>query len=145
MLEDCHSLKEFEKLLHAQIQGVSLVGQLHLTEEDGVKLGCIIREKVGKNIEDGTWELEKLFPTCLACFLVLKGHEEYESGNFWSSVWESLNLSKNAKWQGEWGETFIEFLKRNKLPSFDIEGAHRYVTSILVHGGIPNYCLNDFF
>jgi len=70
----CHSLKEFEKLLHAQIQGVSLVGQLHLTEEDGVKLGCLIREKVGKNIEDGTWELEKLFPTCLACFLVLKGH-----------------------------------------------------------------------
>jgi hypothetical protein len=77
--------------------------------------------------------------------LVFKGHEEYKSGDFWSSVWESLNLLKSTKWQREWGEVFIEFLKENKLPSFDIGGGHCYVTPILVHGGIPNYCLNDFF
>src|SRR3990170_1229525 len=145
MLEDCLSLSNCEKLLKAAIQGISLVGQIPLTEEDVDKLGSLIREKIQTNIKDGTWELEKLFPTCLVCFLVFKGHEEYKSGDFWSSVWESLNLPKNAKWQEEWGEAFIKFLKSKGLPCPDIEDAHRYVSRIVFHSGIPNYCLNDFF
>jgi hypothetical protein len=145
MLKDFGSLSECEKLLNPLLQQISLIGQLSLTEEDIDKLAKLIRDKIETDIKYGTWELKKLFPTCLACFLVFKGHEEYKSGDFWSSVWESLNLPKSTKWQGEWGEVFIEFLKENKLPSFDIGGGHRYVTPILVHGGIPNYCLNDFF
>ncbi|GEM_PF-4533748 len=144
MLEDCYNLRDCKKLLCPLIQQISLIGEIPLTEEDVDKLGRLIRETI-KTDKDGKWKLERFYQTCLACFLVFKGHEEYKSGDFWSSVWESLNLPESTKWQGEWGEVFIEFLKENKLPSFDIGGGHRYVTPILVHGGIPNYCLNDFF
>lgn len=145
MLEDCGSLSDCENQLKPLIQQISIIGQIPLTEEDIDKLCNLIKEKTETNIEEGTWELEKLFPTCFACFLVWKGHDEYRGGDFWSSVRESLNLPKDARWQREWGEAFIEFLKRSKLPFFYIEDAHRYVTPIVFHSGIPTYCLNDFF
>ena len=45
MLEDCLSLSNCEKLLKAAIQGISLVGQIPLTEEDINKLSRLIREE----------------------------------------------------------------------------------------------------
>ena len=45
MLEDCRSLKDCEESLKPWIQGISLVGQIPLTEEDINKLSRLIREK----------------------------------------------------------------------------------------------------
>ena len=145
MLEECQSLSDCEKLLETLILNISLINQIPLNDDDFNKLKSLIKSKVEIDEAVATWELEHLYPTCLACFLVWTGHNEYKSGDFWSSVWNSLNISQKGSLQTRWGEMFINFLEQNNLPFYNVEGAHRFVTPILIHGGIPNYCLKDFF
>ncbi|MCK4339861.1 MAG: hypothetical protein KAW87_07750, partial [Candidatus Cloacimonetes bacterium] len=79
----------------------------------------------------------------MACFLVWKGIFNYRDGDYWSAV-KAIGLPY-PNWQVKWGEIFIDFLESNGLPSFDIKDAHRYVTPILIHGMIPNSCLDEYF
>jgi len=44
-----------------------------------------------------------------------------------------------------WGRIFEDLLKQWEKPLFPTLGGRRYVDRILVHGGIPDYCLPDFF
>lgn len=71
------------------------------------------------------------------------GH--YKGGEFWPAVWGILNLIQKHSRQTDWGNLFLEVIKKYKLPKFEDEKALKYITPILGHGGIPNYCLPDFF
>lgn len=74
------------------------------------------------------------------------GTEHYEHGTFWPSVSRIAGLSGQG-FQSEWGEAFLDNLLALELPDFsDIEdpGA-RFVGPILMHSGVPTYCLADYF
>jgi len=145
MIGECEDILECESKLPPIIQKISLLGEIPLSSEEVDKLGTFIKEQNLDDIQKGTKFLKTETPTCLSCFLVWKGILDYRDGDYWSAIKDSVGLS-DPNWQGRWGKIFIDFLKFNRLPSFDIKDAHRrYVTPILIHGMIPNSCLDEYF
>lgn len=148
MLERCAELTECEQILSEKLREVTFLGQVELSREDIEKLGNLIREQISPDVRQGTRFLEHNAVACLSFFLVGVGVWRYREGNYWSAVSELAGLD-DVNWQVRWGRIFLEFLGQNGLPRLDLEveaeGAHRYVTPILLHGGIPQSCLDEFF
>jgi hypothetical protein len=146
VLENCSNLIDCESLLSPRVQEISLLGQIVLLEDDFNKLGNLI-SKVMEEFDPpiGTAALYEIAPTSFCCFLVWTGILNYQAGDYWSSVHKLAKLPKLPIWQTRWGELFLRYLQTRSLPTFSDVGGHRYVTPILAHGGIPDYCLADFF
>jgi hypothetical protein len=132
--------KTFVHILSEEPSMITLLYQLSsvLDESNNVNFIDLIKDVVNKGIEDK-------YPVSFSFFLVLIGIDHYKGGEFWPAVWNTINFSQKTSRQIEWGKLFIEVLNKHKLPNFEDEKAFKYVTPILGHGGIPNYCLPDFF
>lgn len=144
ILSDCQNLRQCEERLKKWIRPGELLGRIPLGPEDCLWLG-----NETKKIMDQQWPRERTkllwrnFPAGMAVLLVNTGIYHYQAGEFWPFVEE--NAAVPVSIASEWGTNFINFLHHNRLPVFeDIKGL-RYITPILGHGGIPNYCLEDFF
>ena len=127
------SLIEWEKHLTSLVKNVSLLGDIELTQEEFYE----IREQLKKHIQHyGYISLKNYVPLTLAVFLVRIGIEEYNEGNFWSAVLQSLGLSiDDQKWQRTFGNSFLKTLDCFSLPKFAVAGL-KYVTPILAHGRV---------
>ena len=82
--------------------------------------------------------------TLAAMMTVGLGVYYYDRGDFWKPFTSSNSLVD----QSIWGKKFEGFLDRHYLETFRSikdEHGHRYVATILAHGGIPQTCLPDFF
>lgn len=73
--------------------------------------------------------------------------DHYERGTFWPKLAALLGIRQDPEFQRDWGEAFLDNLRRLGLPTFEQEGdaGTRYVGRILLHSGMPTYCLGDFF
>jgi hypothetical protein len=58
-----------------------------------------------------------------------------------------LNIRPDPGFQSAWGNAFLDNLRTLGLPTFekDDDAGTRYVGRILLHSGMPTYCLADFF
>ncbi len=82
------------------------------------------------------------YPHLAAVTTVGIGMYHYEHGDFWSAF-SGLN---NPTDQQQWGQQFKRFLKKHEtLETFQNLHGLAYVAPILAHGGVPQYCLPDFF
>ena len=136
---------EWEISLSEKIAYVELLGELNLSSEETHDLGQAIAQLVRRNGQKSAVSiLGNNYPTCLAVYLVFKGVSGYESGDYWSAVGEETGLTSVPVHQ-EMGQAFEHFLRENGLPLFDDLQGHRYVTPILLHGGIPDTSLRDYF
>jgi hypothetical protein len=75
--------------------------------------------------------------------------EHYKKATFWPRLVEILQLqiAPDANFQRAWGEAFLHNLGTLGLPTFekDDDAGTKYVGRILLHAGMPTYCLDDFF
>lgn len=73
--------------------------------------------------------------------------DHYERGTFWPKLTATLKIVPDPEFQRDWGEAFLDNLRRLGLPTFENDGdaGTRYVGRILLHAGMPTYCLGDFF
>lgn len=73
--------------------------------------------------------------------------DHYERATFWPKLTNILQITQDPDFQREWGEAFLDNLRRLGLPTFenDDDAGTRYVGRILLHAGMPTYCLDDFF
>ena len=73
--------------------------------------------------------------------------EHYAGGAFWPKLARIVNVNNTAQFQTAWGEAFLDNLQKLGLPTFDNDDdtGSRYVGKILLHCGMPTYCLADFF
>lgn len=82
------------------------------------------------------------YPFIFMTFMVGHGVYDYERGNFWGNL--PVGRIDNSA-----GPLFLAKVRANGLEDFDslveADNATKYVTPILAHGGIPKYCLDDFF
>lgn len=139
-------LKDWEGWLAPQVRQVELLGEIPITADECAQLGKTIGLRVkGLGHSRALRILEDNYPCALAVYLVAQGIYGYRGGDYWSEVIEVTNLKRAYAWQV--GQAFEVILEEMGLPLFyDMrEEAHRYVSLILAHGGIPNYCLPDFF
>ncbi|MBC8253647.1 MAG: hypothetical protein H8E35_06415 [Ardenticatenia bacterium] len=145
-LRNLDSLEDWEAWLAPQIRQVELLGEIPITADECAQLG----KDIGLHVR--TWghsrslrTLRREYPCALAVYMVAQGVYGYQGGDYWSEVIQVTGLNSSYKWQV--GQTFERILEDLDLPLFyDMRAeAHRYVSRILAHGGIPNYCLPDFF
>jgi hypothetical protein len=100
-----------------------------------------------KNPNGGEWRFSapdlRQYPATLAVLLAAAGALYYREGNLWS------HLGLSGPRAGLVGHAFTDALRLLGLETFEAlvedEKALRYLTPILAHGGIPRYCLSDFF
>lgn len=73
--------------------------------------------------------------------------EHYERATFWPKLIAILNIHPDPAFQSAWGDAFLDNLRKLGLPTFekDDDAGSRYVGRILLHAGMPTYCLTDFF
>ncbi|MFV8300999.1 hypothetical protein ACNQP7_30340 [Mycolicibacterium fortuitum] len=73
--------------------------------------------------------------------------DHYERGTFWPKLISILGIAPDPEFQRDWGEAFLENLRSLGLPTFENDGdaGTKYVGRILLHAGVPTYCLKDFF
>ncbi|OPX93179.1 MAG: hypothetical protein A4E53_00289 [Pelotomaculum sp. PtaB.Bin104] len=144
ILSNCRNLRQCEEKLKEWIRPNELLGRIPLGTGDWLRLGKAIKKTMEQQgPREGTKLLWANFPVCMAVFLVFTGIRHYQAGEFWPAMEENAGVPVSATW--EWGAHFLDFLRRNELPVFDDIKGLRYITPILGHGGIPNYCLEDFF
>jgi hypothetical protein len=148
MLEGCREIREVENKLVEVLtqQKPSLISELPLTEEDICLLKQVISNHALAAVGSTTSsvKIEDIAPLAFSCYLVVMGVENYDEGTFWKAIEKALGRS-GPQYQKRWGEVFLETLKKNYLSIFYFQGAHKYVSQILAHGGIPDFCLQDFF
>lgn len=74
--------------------------------------------------------------------------DHYASGTFWPKLISLLGVRGAQGFHREWGEAFLANLQRLGLPTFDgadDDAGTKYVGRILMHSGMPTYCLRDFY
>ncbi|MBA2670377.1 MAG: hypothetical protein H0U67_08415, partial [Gemmatimonadetes bacterium] len=86
--------------------------------------------------------LRTFYPATTAAYLVVEGVFRFEAGNYWGNL-EVSGLNPLVL-----GPTFEAAIRRLRLETFEQitqDGGLRFLAPILAHGGIPKYCLGDFF
>jgi len=73
--------------------------------------------------------------------------DHYARGTFWPKLARILNVNNTPQLQTAWGEAFLDNLTKLGLPTFDGDDdtGSKYVGRILLHSGMPTYCLTDYF
>ena len=146
MLENCRELFDCEKILSEKLKQVDYIRKVKLTQDDFSILDQMVKDKIIKDQDGGLAFLKGITPIALSYLLVLHGSQYYIEGAYWESVLQKLRLDDTMKYRLILSHTFLRVLKNNShLAAPNITGAHRYVTPILLHGGIPLVCLPQFF
>ena len=73
--------------------------------------------------------------------------EHYEKATYWPKLLGIIGIHPDPSFQAAWGEAFLDNLRQLDMPTFenDNDAGTRYVGRILLHSGMPTYCLDDFF
>lgn len=68
----------------------------------------------------------------------------YEGGTFWPGFWKTCGYQATPNEQVDWGDAFLRGLRVLSLPTFP-GLPKRVLGPLLLHTGIPTYCLSDYF
>ncbi len=138
------TLADWEQWLEPQVRQVVLLGELEITAEECAELGRVIGLQLSALGPTDTLRVARdYYPCCFAVYLTAQGVYGYEGGDYWGEVCQVTGLLRN--YTSRWGQLFLEILHDLQLPSFPDMPGMAYVSKILAHGGIPDYCLRDFF
>ena len=140
------SLVRWERTLEAASARVELLGEIELKGEEAKQLGGLLAEQLEqRGFQSAHDFFTDRFPTCLAVYLVAQGIYGYRRGDYWSGVSTELRTPVHLI-RTHWGPFFEKYIAARRLPAFpNVLGMRRYVSLILLHGGIPDDCLGQFF
>jgi hypothetical protein len=131
-----------EAALALTLRGRRLIFEIGLDEDWYESAANTFRNPIDGGWRFGTKDLRR-YPATLAVLLAAAGTLHYREGNLWS------HLDVSGPKAVLVGRAFLMALRVLRLETFDAlvedERALRYLTPILAHGGIPRYCLSDFF
>lgn len=134
-----------EVRLREQIARSDLLAELDLSKDSVDELGREIAALVTANgVAATTNLLERQFPCALATFLVGQGIFHYRDGDFWTGVAAAVGIEVTAV-RDLWGAFFERFILEKGLPRVPTGIGHRFVSTILLHSGVPDDSLDSFF
>lgn len=145
-------LKEWEKELKKKVgDGDLLLGELgyrrkHLEELELYWSDFFASYRAGKiSLNKKLNYIKAQLPLTFSVYLVLSGIYGYDGGDYWSEPSQKLGIPQN--YTVRLGQTFLSIAGRVNLPTFDKlqNRSHRYITPILLHGGIPEPLLESYF
>lgn len=74
--------------------------------------------------------------------------DHYSKNTFWPHLKDLARVPMDQAFATDWGQAYLANLRRLQLPTFDqgdTDAGSRYLGRILLHSGIPNACLDDYF
>lgn len=139
-------LLALEVQLRRVSSSVNLIAEIDLSPEHLEELRLGIKSLLRTHsFQAATTILKRSYPAAFVCYLVAEGIYSYKDGDYWGHIADNLGLHGQEPSFQAWGRAFEDILTAWKKPLFEDLQGHRYVSRILVHGGIPNFSLRDFF
>lgn len=132
---------DIEAQLISELRGRRLVCEIGLDLDRSETAAEGMRALRDAGLTESVYKLAHRFPALTVTYLVCEGVYRYSQGDYWP------NLSLSGLEPTVMGPAFEKSVRVLDLEPFEnlAEGGQRYVTPILAHGGIPEYCLGDFF
>ena len=129
-----------------RLRSASLVAEVDLrpehTEQVAAVLGRLYAELRDPRTEGEAFLLQ--WPACLAAAMAGMAATGYRGGVFWPQLWETADYRGTSQDQGIWGRAFNRAIDRLGMATFPDLPLH-FVGPILMHAGLPTYCLGDYF
>jgi len=135
----------WESRLAPQIRKVELIGEIPISKKELDDISLNFNQLFyNHNTDEVLNFIGRNYPATFLVFMVGQGIYGYNDGDFWSSYEQVLHYPVDST---SFGRLFEKLIHHFGKPQFlDLkERARRYVDPILAHGGIPVYCLKDFF
>lgn len=136
-----------EREWRPRLRGVSLVAEAEISEEHRTQaasaLGVLYSK--GNFSAAGGYGFLTRWPACLVAAMTGVAVTSYAQGTYWPALWEAAGYKGSPADQQVWGRAFTTALTKLGLPSFTGTTQQRYIGPILMHAGIPAYCLGDLF
>ena len=128
------------------LRGVSLIAEAEISETRRTQVASalgVLYSHGDFEFASGVAFLSK-WPACLVASMTGVAVTSYAHGAYWPEFWREARYRGNPNDQRVWGEAFAVSLTRLGLPAFR-DSSRTYVGPVLMHAGIPAYCLGDFF
>jgi hypothetical protein len=128
-----------------RLRGCSLVAELDVNEQHSRQVAQVLGRAYAKWA--GTLQAQRMFvtwPACVAVAVTAIAARDYRQGELWPELWEDLGYHGDQNDRSAWGRGFLTALGALRMPTFP-ELPMPYLGPILMHTGIPNYCLEDYF
>lgn len=129
-----------------RLRGASLVAEADLradrTRQAAVALARRYAELPDRRAQGKSLLLR--WPACLVAAMAGVAVTDYKGGTYWPALWEAARFPGTTQDQTVWGNAFNAAVARLGMPTFS-ELPLTYVGPILMHAGIPAYCLGDYF
>jgi hypothetical protein len=130
-------------------EGDLLLGELDFVRQDLNEISNLLKSifqlRQKHYLFDSTLHhIRRQWPLTYALYLVLEGVYQYNSEEqYWHGPIGRMGINRNQT--SRLGQEFLDILAKHNLPTFEQSGGYTYVTPILLHGGIPNEFLPEFF
>ncbi|MCO5968941.1 hypothetical protein [Actinoallomurus soli] len=134
-----------EKQWAGRLRGYSLVAELEVKEDHWRQVARVLGGLYAKHA--GTEQVGRMFvtrPACVAVAITGIAARDYERGELWPRLWKGLGYQGHLDDRAVWGHGFLTALEELGLPTFP-ELPMPYLGPMLMHTGIPTYCLEDYF
>ena len=126
-----------------KLRSVSLATEVtvppHLLEKAAMALG-LVHQTAPHTVE----RLLRTRPAAVVLTFTGAATTVYQGGEFWPGFWATCGIRPTPQDQALWGKSFLAALSSLGLPCFP-DLPMRYLGPILMHTGIPDYCLPDYF
>jgi AAA domain/UvrD-like helicase C-terminal domain len=99
------------------------------------------------NLHDPRTEGDALlsrWPACLATAMAGVAAADYRGGAYWPALWEAAGCQGTPQDEEVWGRAFNAAISRLGMATFP-EQSFPSVGPILMHAGLPPYCLGDYY
>jgi hypothetical protein len=127
------------------LRGVSLAAEAEIPETHRLQAAQVLGYFYGRGTSAGSYDFLVKWPACLIAAMTGVAVTSYAQGTYWPAFWEAAKYEGSTADQQVWGQAFAVALGRLGLPSFAGITRQRYIGPILMHAGIPEYCLLDYF
>jgi superfamily I DNA/RNA helicase len=129
-----------------RLKGSSLVAEADLRPDFTDQVATALGRLYGR-LQDKRLEGERLllrWPACLAASMAGVAATRYQGGTYWPALWETTGYEGTSQDQRIWGQAFNTAVDRLGMATFP-DLPLPFVGPILMHAGIPTYCLGDYF
>ena len=129
-----------------RLRGASLVAEADLrpdrTDQVAAALGRLYAKLQDPRVEGESFLLR--WPACVAAAMAGVAATRYRGGVYWPALWETTDFPGTSQDQGIWGRAFNQAIECLGMATFPELPLH-FVGPILMHAGLPTYCLGDYF
>jgi hypothetical protein len=135
-----------ERVWAPRLRSVSLAAEAAIREAQRMQVMSALGRLYGTGMFKGANGIAFLsrWPACLVASMTGVAVTSYAQGTYWPALWEAAGCAGDSDDQRVWGTAFAVALSQLGLPTF-ADSNLRYVGPVLMHAGIPAYCLGDFF